>query len=251
MSTPGEYYRSLPPVTKAYGVLCLMTTAAAYLNLFDVRFILLSYELLLKKFQIWRIITNFFFLGPFSVYFGLRFVMLARYGVLLEKGAFNQRTADFLWMMIFGALSLLVFDLIPTVYFWRTDSVPQYQYPTLGPSLVFLNLYVWSREVPDSRISISGVVTIKGIYLPWAMLAVDLIFGVPLKPDIMGILAGHLYYFLAVLYPLSGRKNILKTPLFVHKFVAHWGEGAQMNSPVHPNPHAGVAFRGRSYRLNQ
>ena len=32
----------------------------------------------------------------------------ARYGVMLEKGAFDKRTADFLWMMIFGAISLLV-----------------------------------------------------------------------------------------------------------------------------------------------
>lgn len=32
----------------------------------------------------------------------------ARYGVQLEKGPFDKRTADFLWMMIFGAVSLLV-----------------------------------------------------------------------------------------------------------------------------------------------
>lgn len=31
-----------------------------------------------------------------------------RYGVQLEKGPFDRRTADFLWMMIFGAFALLV-----------------------------------------------------------------------------------------------------------------------------------------------
>jgi Derlin-2/3 len=30
--------------------------------------------------------------------------------VQLEKGTFEKRTADFLWMMIFGAISLLVSD---------------------------------------------------------------------------------------------------------------------------------------------
>ena len=35
-------------------------------------------------------------------------VIRARYGVQLEKGPFERRTADFLWMIIFGALSLLV-----------------------------------------------------------------------------------------------------------------------------------------------
>ncbi|XP_072988016.1 derlin-1.1-like isoform X3 [Typha latifolia] len=197
MSSPAEYYRSLPPVSRAYGVLCLMTTTAYYFQLYDVEYIWLSYDLVLKRFQLWRLFTNFFFLAPFSTYFGIRFLMLARYGVLLENGSFKRRTGDFLWMIIFGALSIM------------------------------------------------------GIYLPWAMLALDIIFNNPLKPDIMGVLAGHLYYFFAVLYPLSGGKNILKTPLWVHKLVAFWGEGAQMNSPVQQNPHAGVAFRGASYRLNR
>jgi len=31
-----------------------------------------------------------------------------RYGVQLEKGPFERRTADFLWMMIFGSFALLV-----------------------------------------------------------------------------------------------------------------------------------------------
>ena len=36
----------------------------------------------------------------------------ARYGVQLEKGPFDRRTADFLWMMIFGSFSLLVCEII-------------------------------------------------------------------------------------------------------------------------------------------
>lgn len=35
-----------------------------------------------------------------------------------------------------------------------------------------------------------------------------------------------------------------------HKLVAYWGEGIQVTSPVQRDPSAGVAFRGRSYRLN-
>ncbi|XP_068634332.1 derlin-1.1-like [Aristolochia californica] len=240
MSTPGEYYRSLPPVSKAYGVLCLMTSSAYYLQLYDPAVIMLSYGLVLKKFQVWRLITNFFFLAPFSIKFAIHLIMLARYGVLLEKGAFNKRTADFLWMMIFGAASLLVLAALPPL-----------SSPFLGCSLVFMIVYVWSRENPNARINIYGVVTIKGFYLPWVFLALDLIFGIPLKTGFLGIAAGHLYYFLSVLYPPSTGRNILKTPVWVHKLVVYWGEGTQVNSPVPPNPSAGVAFRGRSYRLNQ
>lgn len=59
---------------------------------------------------------------------------------------------------------------------------------------------------------------LQAFYLPWAMLALDVIFGSPITPDLMGIIAGHLYYFLTVLHPLAGGRNILKTPMWVYPF---------------------------------
>ncbi|KAF3531317.1 hypothetical protein DY000_02037099 [Brassica cretica] len=107
MSSPGEYYNSLPPITKAYGTLCLLATTLAQLGLLAPIHIALIPEFVFKHFQVWRLITNLFFLGGFSINFGIRLLMIARYGVLLEKGPFERRTADFLWMMIFGSLTLL------------------------------------------------------------------------------------------------------------------------------------------------
>ncbi|KAH0979241.1 hypothetical protein GBA52_006418 [Prunus armeniaca] len=235
MSTPAEYYRSLPPVSKTYGVACFMTAAALYLQLYNPWNIALDYGLVIKRFQVWRLITSFFFLGPFSFPFAFRLIIIARYGVGLERGPFDKRTADYVWMLVFGAISLLVMAVVPYLLS-----------PFMGPSVVFMIVYVWSREFPNARINIYGL----GFYLPWALLGLDLIFGDPLKPDILGMVAGHLYYFLTVLHPLAGGKLMLKTPLWVHKLVSFWGEGTQINSPVERNPHAGVAFRGRSFRLN-
>jgi len=53
------------------------------------------------------------------------------------------------------------------------------------------------------------------------MLALDLIFGNPLKPDILGMVAGHLYYFLTVLHPLAGGKFKFNTPLLVYPFLLY------------------------------
>ncbi|XP_031391322.1 derlin-1-like [Punica granatum] len=210
MSTPGEYYRSLPPVSKTYGMACLMTTGALYLQLYKPWTIALSYELVFKLFQVWRIITHFFFLGPFSFPFAFRLIIIAKYGVSLERGPFDKRAADYLWMLIFGAISLLV---IKTA---TATPIPPLGSPFMGPSLVFMIVYIWGREFPNARINLYGVVSLKGFYLPWAMLALDLIFGDPLMPDILGMVVGHLYYFLTVLHPLSGGKFILKTPLWVY-----------------------------------
>lgn len=241
MSSPGEYYKSLPPVTKAYGTLCFLTTAVYQLGLLDPTYIALYYPWVFKKLQVWRLITCFFFLGGFSINFGIRLLMLARYGVQLERATYDRRTADFLWMMMFGAFSLLVLSSIPALYS-----------PFLGISLVFMLLYVWSREFPNVQINIYGLVSLKAFYLPWAMLALDVIFGSPITPDLMGIIAGHMYYFLTVLHPLSGGRNILKTPLWVHKLVARYKIGVQANTPVRPTTTGtSAAFRGRSYRLNE
>ncbi|CBI38645.3 unnamed protein product, partial [Vitis vinifera] len=209
-----KYYRSLPPVSKVYGVACLLTTTAYYLQLYSPWNIALSYELVFKRFQVWRLVTNFFFLGPFSFSFAFRLLIIARYGVALERWSFDERTADYVWMLIFGALSLLVMAVVP--YLWSRF---------MGASLVFMIFYVWGREFPNAQINFHGLVSFKGFYLPWIYLAVDLLLGNPLKPDILGMVAGHLYYFLTVLHPLAGGKNILKTPLWVHKLVAFWGKG--------------------------
>ncbi|GAV85912.1 DER1 domain-containing protein [Cephalotus follicularis] len=245
MSSPAEFYNSLPPVSKAYGTICLLATTALQFGLYNPLHIALIYRLAISHFQVWRLITNFFFLGKFSINFGIRLLMIARYGVQLEQGPFQGRTADFLWMMIFGALSLLVLSAIPIFYS-----------PFLGISLVFMLLYVWSREFPNAQINIYGLVTLKAFYLPWAMLALDVIFGSPLMPDLLGIIAGHLYYFLTVLHPLATGRTLLKTPKWVHKVVARWRIGAlpnnrfQPNNPAEPERNTGVAFRGRSHRLS-
>ncbi|XP_012076839.1 derlin-1 isoform X2 [Jatropha curcas] len=237
-----RYYNSLPPISKVYGTLCLLFTVAIQLGVFDLFHIALIYKLALTRFQVWRLITNFFFLGKFSINFGIRLLMIARYGVQLEKGPFDRRTADFLWMMIFGALSMLVLAAIPLFYT-----------PFLGISLVFMLVYVWSREFPNAQINIYGLVTLKAFYLPWAMLALDVIFGSHIMPDLLGIIAGHLYYFLTVLHPLATGKTLLKTPRWVHKLVARYRIGAPAptnNRAAQPERPTGAAFSGRSHRLS-
>lgn len=41
----------------------------------------------------------------------------------------------------------------------------------------------------------------QAFYLPWTLMAIDMLMGQPIIEDAMGIVAAHLYYFLAVLYP--------------------------------------------------
>eukprot|EP00249_Psilotum_nudum_P015085 c25159_g1_i1 orf=500-1324(-) len=274
MSSPAEYYNSLPPVSKAFGTLCLMTTVGFHLRLINPFLIMMNYDLIFRQFQIWRLVTNFFFLGKFSINFGIRILMIARYGVQLESGPFSRRTADFFWMIMFAMMALLFLVLYlirsrkvkhriesagvltdegHTISleqgFWLL--VPALRIPFMGPSIVFMLLYIWSREFSNARVNISGLFTLQGFYLPWVMLMLNVLFGSPLLPDLLGIMVGHLYYFCTVLHPRAGGRDILKTPLWVHKLVARWDNaGPQAFSPVPPASNRGSAFTGRSYRLS-
>ncbi|KAJ7567449.1 hypothetical protein O6H91_02G147900 [Diphasiastrum complanatum] len=182
-----------------------------------------------------------------SVWDGLRphnagLSLRARYGVQLEKNAFDMRTADFLWMLILSILTMLGLAFL----------IPVFQFAFMGPTLVFMLLYLWSREFSNSKVNISGLVTLQAFYLPWAMLLLNTMFGSPPLPDLMGIAVGHLYYFVAVLHPGSRTSSLFKPPLWVHKLVAKWNKaGPQRHSPVQPAQQSGRAFSGRSYRLNQ
>ncbi|MCO5562694.1 hypothetical protein L7F22_016324 [Adiantum nelumboides] len=241
MSSPADYYKSLPPVSKAYGTICFLTTLGYQLGLVNVYLLLMDYEKVLYQLQVWRLLTNFLFLGPFSINFGIRLLMIARYGVQLEQGAFQGRTADFLWMMLFSMFTLLGIGMI----------IPPLRLPIMGPSLVFMLLYLWSREYANARVNIMGLFSVQGFYLPWVMLLLNVIFGSPLVTDLMGIVVGHVYYFLTVLHPRNGGRNFLKTPSWVHKIASRLltiapQVGAQ--APAQP-ANRGTAFTGRSYRL--
>ncbi|KAG5558306.1 hypothetical protein RHGRI_008287 [Rhododendron griersonianum] len=208
-----------------------MTTGTYHLGLYNPWDLALSYEAVLKRFEIDGKAKNC--QSPSGDLF---FIVLirARNGVQLERGPFDRRTADYLGMLIFGALSLLVMALIPFL-----------SSPFMASSLVFMIIYVWGREFPNERIDVHGLFQVKGFYLPWYMLGIDLILGNPLKPILLGMAAGHLYYFLTVLYPLAGG--------------SHASTEAQPSSSVQAQPNAaaqpnqandGLAFRGRSYRLD-
>ncbi|XP_024993356.1 derlin-1-like [Cynara cardunculus var. scolymus] len=238
MATPKEYYNSLPPVAKTYATVTFIMAAACVFPYYDPWIMALFYGDVFKKLQIWRVLTNFLFIGSFSLSFAFRLWIILRYGVSLERGPFDKRTADYVWMFFFGAFSLLAVAAIP--FFW---------FPFMGSSLVFMIVYVWSRELPNTRVNIQGLVELKGFYLPWAMVAIDMVIGKQLMPSLLGIGVGHLYYFLTVLHPLAGGSNFCKTPFWVHKLVAYWGKGYQMNSPVRRDPASGVAFRGRGFRV--
>uniref|UniRef100_UPI00398EAF41 derlin-2-like isoform X2 n=1 Tax=Pristiophorus japonicus TaxID=55135 RepID=UPI00398EAF41 len=71
-----QEYRQIPIVTRAYTTACVLTTAAVQLEFITPFQLYFNPDLIVKKYQVWRLLTNFLFFGPlgFSFLFNMIFL---------------------------------------------------------------------------------------------------------------------------------------------------------------------------------
>nr|CAG32744.1 hypothetical protein RCJMB04_34k12 [Gallus gallus] len=71
-----QEYLGMPAVTRAYTTACVLTTAAVQLEFITPFQLYFNPDLIFRKLQIWRLITNFLFFGPlgFSFFFNMIFL---------------------------------------------------------------------------------------------------------------------------------------------------------------------------------
>ncbi|XP_011816235.1 PREDICTED: derlin-3 isoform X2 [Colobus angolensis palliatus] len=195
-------FLQVPAVTRAYTAACVLTTAAV-LELLSPFQLYFNPHLVFRKFQVWRLVTNFLFFGPlgFSFFFNILFVF--RYCRMLEEGSFRGRTADFVFMFLFGGVLMTLLGFLGSLFF-------------LGQALMAMLVYVWSRRSPRVRVSFFGLFTFQAPFLPWALMGFSLLLGNSILVDLLGIAVGHIYYFLEDVFPNQpGGKRLLLTPGFL------------------------------------
>lgn len=208
----GGWWSAIPPLTKLLGSVWLGAAVGATMNLVPLAQMAMSWRLVLRKFQIWRLVTHVGFLAPLSRHFAFRLMWLFVYGPPLENLMTAYNPGEFAFMLLF---SMVMFNI---VYIFMPMAF-------CGSALVFTILYLWSRHFSSQEVSIWGLVSIKAFYLPWAFLGVDLVMGMPVQmllPDVVGIGIGHLYYFLMSLYPMASGKVLLKCPIWLSRYMAQF-----------------------------
>ena len=93
----------------------------------------LDFDLLLWKFELWRLVTNFCFFGKFGLPFVFSMFFLVMYGKELEVKRFEGRAADLLWCLAFtGLLQVAVAYLLVET-------------PFLSQSMLSVLVYLWAR----------------------------------------------------------------------------------------------------------
>lgn len=191
---PVEWYLDIPVVSRAYLTLSFLTTAACALDVVSPFSLYFNSALIWQKgqvhtlshtcthplssgrgaqqahlhqccyfvrlAQVWRLATNFMFFGAFGIDFVFHMYFMCRYSRLLEENSFRGRTADFVWMLMFGAAimtvspsyykkfsALLLWSLMPLSPLLYCQLVAPYvSIHFLGSSLTFMMVYVWGRR---------------------------------------------------------------------------------------------------------
>merc|ERR1712142_641309 len=113
----GDWFRGIPIVTRWWFSLSIIFPLLGRIGLFHPYYMILDFELVAYKFQIWRLITSIIYF-PLSPATGFHYLInlyfLYSYSTRLEQGIFDGRPADFLFLLIFNAICLLLLGCFVT-----------------------------------------------------------------------------------------------------------------------------------------
>jgi Derlin-2/3 len=193
----------VPPVTRAYVSTCVLTTIAVQLDIVTPYQLYFNPELIFRSFQVWRLFTNFCYFGPVGFNFLFNILFTYRYCRYLEEGSFRGKTADFVFMFLFGSVFMIILAFFVNTIF-------------LGNALTIMFVYVWGRRNPAIRMNFFGLMNFQAPYLPWVLCGFSVLLGGSTTVDIMGIIVGHTYFYLADVFPNQpGGFRLLKTPRLI------------------------------------
>lgn len=85
--------------------------------------------------------------------------------------------------------------------------------------MVLSVLYVWCQLNKEVIVSFWFGTRFKAMYLPWVLLGFNMLLSNGSVFAIIGILVGHLYFFLKFTYPQElGGRNLLETPSIIKRY---------------------------------
>ena len=200
-------FNESPKITKilvlsSFGISILVWSGL--INTFDIY---LNFYLIFHKYEIWRILTTFLYFGEFNLNLILHMFIFFRDSKILERKIFQGNSADYLYFILFCMIFLLLLSPITKTLF-------------LSTSLNFAMMYYWGRKSKMTNVEFMGVFTFRAPYLSIFYLMISFLLGYEYKELIIGIIVGHVYFFLKEILPrIKGVKGIklLETPKIVQK----------------------------------
>ncbi|XP_059363849.1 derlin-1-like [Carassius carassius] len=208
MSDIGDWFKNIPFITRYWFAGSIAVPLIGKLGLISPVYLVLWPEAFFHKFQIWRPIsgTLYFPVGPGTGFLYLvNLYFLYQYSSRLETGAFDGRPADYMFMLLFNWICIVITGLMMDM---QLLMIP----------LIMSVLYVWAQLNRDVIVSFWFGTRFKACYLPWVILGFNYIIGGSIVNELIGNLVGHLYFFLMFKYPMDlGGRSFLSTPQFLYQ----------------------------------
>ena len=201
------FFQQSPKITKILTLSSILISLLTWFEIVSPLSLYLNYSLIFKRCQIWRIFTNFFYFGDFSLSLLFHMLIFFRNSKLLEKKIFKGSAPDYLYFILFCMVFLLIFNPFARIIF-------------LSESLSFAMTYYWGRKSKTTNVEFMGVFTFRAPYLPWFYLVISFLLESDFKNDFYGLIIGHLYFYLKEILPRIKSLNnikILETPKFFNK----------------------------------
>ncbi|XP_077384241.1 derlin-1 [Festucalex cinctus] len=246
MSDIGDWFKSIPLITRGWFAASIAVPLIGKLGLVDPRNLALRPDLFLRRLHLWRPVTATLY---FPVYPNTGFLFLVNlyflynYSTRLETGAFDGRPADYVFMLLFNWICIVITALIMDM---QLLMIP----------LIMSVLYIWAQFNKDTIVSFWFGTRFKAHYLPWVILIFNFIIGGSFVNELIGNLVGHLYFFLMFKYPMDlGGRSFLSTPQFLYQLLPSRrggvsGFGAPPPGRPAPQEQAGGGDRGGFRRHN-
>jgi Derlin-2/3 len=200
-------FNQAPKITKILILSSFSISILVWSGLITTLDIYLNYSLILKRFQIWRILTSFLYFGELNLSLVFNMVVFFRDSKDLEKKIFHGSCADYLYFLLFCMFFLLFLSTFTKSVF-------------LSSSLNFAMMYYWGRKSKTTNVEFMGIFAFPAPYLSIFYLLIMFLLGYDYKNLFYGIIVGHVYFFGKEILPrikgLNGIK-LLETPEFIIK----------------------------------
>lgn len=204
MAEVGDWYQSIPKVTRYWFTASVALPLLGRFNVFSPYSVILTWRFI-TKFELWRPLTAVLYypLEGKGFHYLMNLYFLYSYSKRLEEGFFSGRQADYIFMLLFNWIALvgvgMAFGLM-----------------LLMDPMVLSVLYVYCMINQDQIVSFWFGTRFKARYLPWALLGVNFLIAGGGLTDLVGIIVGHLYYFVMMKYPAEQGITLLRTPQFLY-----------------------------------
>lgn len=202
MDIIGHVIQKPPKITKYLTIVFISISLLLWFNIVNPMNLYLNFSLVFGKFQVWRLLTTFFYFGEFNMMTLFHIFIFYQNSKYLEKSVFKECSADYIYFLILLMTLLLILSPLINVEF-------------LSTTLDFAMTYYWGRKCKHLMIQVFGIFTFRAPYYPWFYLYVSYLFGFDLKEKLFGFFVGHVFFYFADIMPRIKGVNglqIFKTP---------------------------------------